>query len=272
VALFLGIYLMRVNYMFMVVGITVTMSQLYQQLNEFSWHLLTLRLAETAIGTGAVVVAVLLVFPLKPSRVMRAAALGYLEELQTLVDRAGAAITGTAPDEGERSLLRADVRRLDAAYHTLTQTARPLRSTAIGAGGVQIDKVLTIATAVRYYARNLAAGVVDWRSAGVAPEMLGEATSELSASLEAIRRRLAVGPGDRDDAYTRSASLFDAVDRQLTVFDEHVVLSDFMLLDATMARFAAALSMPVRDHDTATAETAGANNGAARPVRATADV
>ena len=52
VALFFGFYLMRINYAFMVVGITVMVSQLYVQLDEFSNSLLLLRLEETAIGAA----------------------------------------------------------------------------------------------------------------------------------------------------------------------------------------------------------------------------
>ena len=44
VALFFGFYLLRVNYAFMVIAITVMVSQLYMELDEFSNSLLWLRL------------------------------------------------------------------------------------------------------------------------------------------------------------------------------------------------------------------------------------
>ncbi len=44
VSLFLGLYLFRVNYAFMTIGITVMVSQLYVELDEFSNSLLLLRL------------------------------------------------------------------------------------------------------------------------------------------------------------------------------------------------------------------------------------
>ena len=50
VALFFGLYLMRINYAFMVVGITVMVSQLYVQLGEFSNSLLLVRLEETGVA------------------------------------------------------------------------------------------------------------------------------------------------------------------------------------------------------------------------------
>ena len=95
VALFFGIYLIRVNYTFMVIGITVTLSQLYAQLGEFSWHLLLLRLRETAIGVGAVVLTVLLVVPLRPQRVLTTGVLLWFRSLSALVNRALDQMLGT---------------------------------------------------------------------------------------------------------------------------------------------------------------------------------
>ena len=51
-ALFFGLYLNWISYAFMVIGITVAVSQLYEQLGEFSRSLLLLRLEETALGTA----------------------------------------------------------------------------------------------------------------------------------------------------------------------------------------------------------------------------
>jgi uncharacterized membrane protein YccC len=52
VALFIGFYLQRINYAFMVIAITVMVSQLYVQLGEFSNVLLLLRLEKTALGAA----------------------------------------------------------------------------------------------------------------------------------------------------------------------------------------------------------------------------
>jgi uncharacterized membrane protein YccC len=61
-ALFFGFYLQRINYAFMVTGITVMVAQLYVQLDEFSNSLL-LRLEETALGAAVAIAVVMLVFP-----------------------------------------------------------------------------------------------------------------------------------------------------------------------------------------------------------------
>ena len=94
VVLFLGIYLIRVNYTFMVIGITMMLSLLYYQLGEFSWHLLVLRLGETAVGVGAVVLTVLVVFPLRPQRVLTTAVLLWFRSVSELLDASLDRLTG----------------------------------------------------------------------------------------------------------------------------------------------------------------------------------
>ena len=155
VALFFGIYLIRVNYMFMTIGITVTMAQLYVQLDEFSWSLLLLRLAETAIGVAAVVVTVLLIVPLRPQRVLTTAVLLWFTALRALVD---AVLDRGA---GERAPLRPLIRDVDAAYAALVATATPLRRATFGRNSTQLTELLSVGSAARQYARSLAAGLQD---------------------------------------------------------------------------------------------------------------
>jgi uncharacterized membrane protein YccC len=50
VSMFFGFYLMRVNSIFFVIAIIVSISQLYQELHTFSNTLLLYRLYETALG------------------------------------------------------------------------------------------------------------------------------------------------------------------------------------------------------------------------------
>ncbi len=73
VSLFLGLYLFRISYAFLAVAITVTVSQLYQQLGEFTNSLLVVRLEETALGSAVAIVVVMLVLPLHTRQVLRVA-------------------------------------------------------------------------------------------------------------------------------------------------------------------------------------------------------
>ena len=203
VAMFFGVYLVRLNYMFLVVAITVTISQLYVQIDEFSWQLLLLRLAETAIGSAAVVVTVLFILPLHPQRVLTTGLLLWVTALRQLLD----AVFGRF--DGEHEPLRPLIRAVDAAYAGLVATAAPLRWTTFGHRSSQLIEVLAVTSAVRQYARSLAAlveraeadgEVLPW--ADDAP--LRPAAKQLRTSVDAIARHLDTGENGR---YVRSAAL-----------------------------------------------------------------
>ena len=81
VSVSLGLYLQRADYAFLVVGVTVMVSQLYVEFGEFSNALLVARLKETAIGAAVAAATVLVVLPLHATRVARTALQGYLEVL-----------------------------------------------------------------------------------------------------------------------------------------------------------------------------------------------
>jgi uncharacterized membrane protein YccC len=246
VALFFGIYLIRVNYMFMTIGITVTMAQLYVQLDEFSWSLLLLRLGETAIGVAAVVLTVLLIVPLRPQRVLTTAVLLWVTALRALVD----AVLGRL--DGDRVPLPPLVRALDAAHAALVSTAVPLRRATFGRNSAQLTEVLSVTAAARQYARSLAAGV---EAAGAddegwtANEPLRTAAGQLRASMDAVEHRVRTGA---HGCYVRSAALvalaLDALRPRHSPLQH--ALRDLTLLDGALARLAAALQMDVADHDT----------------------
>jgi hypothetical protein len=249
VAMFFGVYLIRLNYMFLVVAITVTISQLYVQLDVFSWQLLLLRLAETAIGSASVIVTVLVILPLRPQRVLTTGMLLWVTALRRLLE----AVFGRL--DGEHEPLRPLIRAVDAAYAELVATAAPLRWATFGHRSSRLTEVLSVSSAARQYARSLAAlveraeadgEVLPW--ADDAP--LRPAAEQLRTSVDAIVHRLDTGENGR---YVRSAALvaltLDGLRRQPTRFA--FALKDLTMLDGALARLATALEMPVGDHDTA---------------------
>ncbi len=260
VSLFLGIYLIRINYMFMAIGITVTMSQLYVQLGEFSWHLLLLRLAETAVGVGAVVLTVLFVVPLRPQRVLTAGVLTYFEELQTLLTHIITTLRGR-DEEQSASRTRSDVRRLDAAYHALLTTAAPLRAGTFGQNSTQLATILALASTARYYARDLAHTTP--HPCGAHP-YLNTATEQLLSSMNTIRRRL---EHDEHGTYTPSTDLLTTTGPDPDNLDDRILIADLIQLDATMATLAHTLGMDVHDAAHIDAHPSGAGGASAGPGR-----
>jgi uncharacterized membrane protein YccC len=249
VAMFFGVYLIRLNYMFLVVAITVTISQLYVQIDIFSWQLLLLRLAETAIGSAAVIITVLFILPLRPQRVLTTGMLLWVTALGRLLQ----AVFGRL--DGEREPLLPLIRAVDVAYAELVATAAPLRWTTLGRRASQLTEVLSDSSAARQYARSLAASVERAEADGEAlpwadDAPLRPATEQLRTSVDAIAHRLDTGENGR---YVRSAAFLaltlDRLRPQPSRFA--LVLKDLTHLDGALARLAIALEMEVRDHDTA---------------------
>ncbi len=285
VSLFLGLYLFRINYTFMTIGITVMVSQLYVELDEFSNSLLALRLAETAVGAGVAIVTVLLVLPLHVGRVARVAARQQLEALADLADRCLDRLADPASGAGSDLELRAAARRVDVAYQALVATVWPMRTPLLGSLAERVAGFMATASAARHYARNLLLDSstryadLDARAA----HGLAAARRQLAGSVGAVTAALAPGgSGDADgrtpaedrggDAgggsgggghgelgrgarqYVRSASLFarvaDELPGQAFTSRAQLALRDLQLLDGAFAEAARWAGVPVTDLDT----------------------
>jgi uncharacterized membrane protein YccC len=254
-ALGLGFYMMRISYAFFVIGITVTVSQLYVQLGDFTNQLLILRLEETAVGAAVAVVVVMSVLPLRTRRVLRVAMRMYIEALGTLVGHAAARLLAEQPDSA--STLHADARDIDASYQALVTTAAPLKRTLFGTADEGIGALMRQAAASRHNALNLVNGVesdADLDRDTRADIERGSAT--LRHSLEIVAGAL---NGPRDGTYTRSSSLFDQAQQCLErtnspLQNADLAIRDLQAIDETMAAMAHTLHLTVTDYDTALSE------------------
>jgi uncharacterized membrane protein YgaE (UPF0421/DUF939 family) len=258
-ALFFGFYLQRVNYTFMVIGVTVMVSQLYVQLGEFSDSLLLLRLEETALGAAVAIVVVILVLPLRTRRVLRVAVRDQVRAVARLAGHASDHLLGENQDAG--ATLRSDARAVDAAYHAVTATAQPMRRNLFGHLDDDTGRALQLAAAARNYSRNL---VTDTGSAGPLDSGtrldIEVASATLRQSLGVVAAALT---GPRDTVYTRSAALFDQAERRIeehsgTAGPAQLAIRDLKLIDGTMARLAEVLGLTITDYDTVPSATGSA--------------
>jgi uncharacterized membrane protein YgaE (UPF0421/DUF939 family) len=251
VSLFFAFYLMRINYAFMVVGITVMVSQLYMQLDEFSNSLLVLRLEETALGAAVAIAVVLLVLPLRTRRVLRIALRQHVEAIGRLVDRASRHLVGAERDD--EGTLRSDTRAVDASYQVLIATARPLWRNVFGGDDEATSQAMRLASASRNYSRDLVAdidaiGPLDAETT----KDVERAGATLQRSLETIAAAL---NGPRDGIYTRSSALFDRAERRMkgrfdSVEGSPLAIHDLKLIDGAMAKMAELIGLDVTDYDT----------------------
>jgi hypothetical protein len=251
VSLFLGLYLFRISYAFLAVAITVTVSQLYQQLGEFTNSLLVVRLEETALGAAVAIVVVMLVLPLHTRQVLRVAVREHVEAVGRLADHATARLVGR--EDGIDSTLRSDARAIDVAYQAVIATAQPVGRTLWGSADKDTVRVLRLTSASRNYSRNLVVDTGRLRPSGVSTHLdMERASATLHHSIEVVARALT---GPRDGIYTRSSSLFDQAERSVDACPHRsasteFALRDFKLLDGTMARMAELMGLRITDYDT----------------------
>lgn len=248
VSLFLGLYLFRISYAFLAVAITVTVSQLYQQLGEFTNSLLLVRLEETALGAVIAIVVVMLVLPLHTRQVLRVAMREHVEAVGRLADHATARLVGREP--GVDSTLRSDARAVDAAYQAVVATAQPVRRTVWGSVDEDTLRALRLTLASRNYSRNLVADTGRLRPRRDRTHLdIARASATLHHSLEVVAQALT---GPRDGTYTRSSALFDQAERWLEPCPHRsasveFALRDLKLLDGTMARMAENMGLEITD-------------------------
>ena len=247
-SLFFGVYLFRVSYAFMVVGITVGIAQVYVELGEFSNALLVLRLEETLIGAAVAILTILLVVPLGSRRVMGVALAVELRALTNLIGHTVDRLARPGASVGRHQ----DARQLDSAFQALFATAQPLRRSPIGDISEEIGGTVASAFAIRNYGRNLVADSED--TPDFDPALLDLIRKGQMTMDDSVAVLIAACDGDRSGTYVRSASLFDGVSRRLDGISpgdpRRLVIRDFQLLDGALARLASTWKVNLTSLDT----------------------
>jgi Fusaric acid resistance protein-like len=190
-ALFLGIYFMRASYALMVLAVTITVSQLYVQLGEYTNHLLVLRLEETAIGAAVAMLAALVIFPIHARQATLVAAGDFYARLGELLDGMVRRLSG------EPAALTAASRGVDSASHALRSAALPLSRLPFRSDDVQHN--LLLFGLAGHQVRNVAAEVDDDPDLGDQVRAAAVATLRCErrfvSALEQHTCRLALGDG-----------------------------------------------------------------------------
>ena len=257
VSIFFGFYLMRINNAFFVIAITVMVSQLYQELYEFSYTLLLYRLAETALGAAVTIAVVTLVFPLRTRRVLRVAFRNHIRAVETLVEHASEVLTTAGPARGQDRLGN-DARAVDASYQTLVTTAQPLRRSMFGTLDEGIAGAVRLASATRNFSQALVADLASTAPLGPGfKDEIGRASATFHRSMDTVADAMT---GPRQGVYVRSSSLYDRAERShqdsaAGTGQEWLAIQDLKLIDGAMAGLAKSMRLEVTDFDTVRAAT-----------------
>jgi uncharacterized membrane protein YccC len=231
-SMFLGFYLIRVSYAYMIFFITIMIGQLYTALNQFSSGLLVLRLEETAVGAAAGIVVALLVTPLSTRDTVRSARDGLLSALADLLSGAAQWVGGERP----RPDLDALARSVDDGARRLSLVARPLTRPLWGSQPPRTKHRLRLYQAVSAQGRTLVSAL--YRGRTCEPECVAEACRALA---DAARQLTEAAPGrpapSLDEPLARAeAALFQRQSGQVPT-DE--LLRALAHLHGTLAELAA---------------------------------
>lgn len=219
---------------------TVSLSQAYLSLGQFSNGLLWERTAEVALGAAAAMVTVAVVLPVRTRWVVDQALAKTVESLSDLTDAAAAVASG----EPARHDLRQLGRRVDGDFQALTSAAEPLRvGSLIGSEG-RLSRQLAAVSAARHNARGLIANVAAVPD-GLASSTFDVARKTLFRATGALAGHLQ-GQSDAG-SYVRAAALFSEASRPGSGQDQarrKTVVRDFVVIDNALADLAQASGVP----------------------------
>jgi MFS family permease len=212
-SMFLGFYLVKVSYAFMIFFITIMVGQLYSVLHEFSDALLLLRLEETAIGAAVGILVALFVVPVSTRDTARYARASLLTALSTLLDAAGRRIDPTVEAPEVDAELSTDLdgmaRAVENALRQLNVVAAPMtRPMLFDNDPARVRRALRLYAASATHARALAARL---RRTPGTPEQLAVASTTLAAAARHLAALTSPGPDPQvlDELARADAVLFD---------------------------------------------------------------
>jgi len=254
VAMFLGVYLFKVNYTFFAMGVTVAISMVFLQLSELSNSLLLERVIETTIGALIASLTAIFILPLSPRRVIATARDKFLDNLQKLMTISVAYLQNPKLEEE----LVGWSREVDSDFHALIAAVSPLQWSLLGGLNREVNELISRASGVRNYSKSFLA---DLREPA-------EVSREFSESLAEVVQRLNYSIGslshpnvDRTTPYlrissfiesTKSALGLDATPLKMEKVD--LLMRDLSLLDGSLAALSKAIGVPVTSLDTALVE------------------
>ncbi len=250
-AMFLGSYLSRINYTFLAMGVTVAISMVFLQLSELTSALLAERVLETAVGALVASLTALFVLPLGPRRVIATARTRYLDTLRKVLE-SGAAYLSDSERETE---VVGWSREADSAFHALIATVKPLQWSLLGGLNLEVNELISRASAVRNYSRTFLADLREPRILPPRfPEALASVVNRFDYSISCLAR-----PNVANTApYVRVSSFVESTKADLglevtplEMGKADLLMRDLILLDGSLAALAKALGVPVTSLDTA---------------------
>jgi uncharacterized membrane protein YccC len=216
VCVFGMVYMARVSQVVMAFFITCMLGLLYSFLGTFSIEVLWIRVAETAIGAAAGILAAVVIVPVRTRAVMLDDVTAVLDELEEFLEQTSVLLAGE-----ENTNVIELARDLDRAVEKVRTTVEPLTH-PINLSSARRDygwHVLTTLETIAFRARHVAARAQPGQLAGTDADRLRLFTGRLLGNIDVLRHALAAPGGPtpgtlvRDDGTPVSDRVVDAETR-----------------------------------------------------------
>lgn len=186
VCLFCSLYFMKVAYSLMTFWITTMLALLYGLLGQFTFHLLVLRIEETAIGAVIGVAVAILVLPTHTRAAVRDDAHAFLTTLAELIDTSVATLLG----DGAVASPTEKARQLDRDLQQFRVTAKPLLAGVAGLNGRRsIRRGLRVLNACDHYGRSLARSSDRYEAGGELADAITSAAAQVRHNIDVLDTR-----------------------------------------------------------------------------------
>jgi uncharacterized membrane protein YccC len=154
---FLAFYFVGYSYAAMTFFITTLLGALYGMLGTFDASVLETRLAETAVGALAGVLAAVFVLPTRTRELVRTNTGEFLKALRDFLRSTGTELS----EQGTASGLQEPTRALDDALQRVLTSANPLTAYRFRSRRSQVQRTATKLSGCAYYVRNLSVALGD---------------------------------------------------------------------------------------------------------------
>jgi uncharacterized membrane protein YccC len=211
ISVFAAMYLRTISYALMVFWTTMMLSLLYEFLGVLTSETLEVRVMETMIGAVIALATAALLLPIRTRQKLNTDAVAFVQTLDAIIQASLSRLATTA-DIGQ---LSSRALELDQQYRRLTASAEPLLRLP---GALRLDGIerrLTAAAALTYYARQLVKAVeaIPPNAPLLDPQSCSELTTlsqdNLSALIQVLRDEPPGPVHQSEDLPFQTASLRD---------------------------------------------------------------
>ncbi|WIY07556.1 FUSC family protein [Amycolatopsis mongoliensis] len=242
VCVFGMVYSARVSQVVMAFFITSMLGLLYSLLGTFSLEVLWIRVAETAVGAAAGILAAVVIVPVRTRSVMLDDISAVLDELAEFLEHARDLLAG----EQNVNIIELS-RDLDRAVEQVRTTIEPLTH-PVNLRSARRDygwHVLTTLETIAFRARHVAARAQPGQLAGPTADRLRQFTGRLLANIDVLRKALDAPGGPPPGTLVRDdgTPVSDRVEQAET----RAVLSSLSHLDEALVSLARVFGLQATD-------------------------